>query len=68
MALIHSQQLNPCTCGSKELPVLDSDDMVPSWNVACHDCGKYHHDEKWTFVGAVREWNKNNPITPKGTK
>ena len=65
--LIHSETLNPCSCGSKKTPDLDSDDMVPSWAVQCLDCGKFVHDEKWTMQGAVRKWNEENPVT-KETK
>jgi len=56
-------KMNPCKCGSKKEPNLDSDDMVPCWMVTCLDCGKSHHATygKWTAIKAVEEWNKNNP-------
>ncbi len=60
--LVHSEKLNPCTCGSNKTPDLDSDDMVPCWAVKCFDCGKFIHDENWTMSGAVRDWNKANPL------
>jgi hypothetical protein len=60
--LIHSQKLNPCKCGSKKQPDLDSDDMIPCWGVRCYDCGQFQHDYDWTMVGAVNTWNKQNPV------
>ncbi len=62
MSLIHSEILNPCKCGSKKKPDLDSDDMCPSWAVQCYDCKQFQHGKNWTMKGAVDEWNKNNPI------
>jgi len=59
----HSEKLNPCKCGSKKFPDLDSDDMIPCWSVDCHDCGQSQHDNNWTFKGAIEKWNKENPIT-----
>lgn len=61
--LIHSEELNPCKCGSKKTPDLDSDDMVPCWGVRCYDCGQFQHGDKWTLSGAVKKWNAENPIT-----
>lgn len=60
--MIHSEKLNPCKCGSKKTPDLDSDDMVPCWGVRCYDCGQFQHDKNWTMTGAVKTWNKENPI------
>ena len=59
---IHSEQLNPCKCGSKKQPDLDSDDMVPCWSVRCHDCGKNLSHHNWSMSGAVKVWNEQNPI------
>lgn len=59
--LIHSEKLNPCKCGSKKAPDLDSDDMFPSWAVQCYDCKKFVHDDNWTMAGAVKKWNLLNP-------
>ena len=59
--LIHSEKLNPCKCGSSQKPVLDSDDMVPSWAVQCPVCKQFRHDKNWTIGGAVDKWNKENP-------
>lgn len=59
--LIHSETLNPCKCGSKKKPDLDSDDMVPCWAVQCLDCGQLRHDKNWSMHGAVKIWNENNP-------
>lgn len=53
-------ELNPCKCGSKKNPHLDSDDMVPTWAVTCYDCGQYQHGENWTLRGAITTWNKEN--------
>lgn len=57
---IHSKKLNNCNCGSKSLPILDSDDFVPCWNVTCENCHKIYHSEDWSLNGAVRVWNENN--------
>ena len=65
MPLIHSQKLNPCKCGSKKTPDLDSDDFIPTWAVQCFDCGQFQHSAGWTFGGAVDKWNEENPITEK---
>jgi hypothetical protein len=59
---IHNQKLNPCKCGSKKEPNLDSDDYVPCWSVFCPDCKQNIHDDNWTMTGAVNEWNKINKI------
>ena len=59
---IHSEKLNPCKCGSKKTPDLDSDDMLPCWSVFCCDCKQNQHDSNWTMEGAVKIWNANNPI------
>lgn len=61
--LIHSEKLNPCKCGSKKKPDLDSDDMVPSWIAQCYDCGQKQYGKNWTFGEAVYKWNKENPVT-----
>lgn len=61
--LIHSEKLNPCKCGSKKTPDLDSDDMVPCWAVQCYDCGQSQHGSNWTMHEAVDKWNKENPVT-----
>lgn len=60
--LHHSEKFNPCKCGSKETPNLDSDDMVPCWAVNCYHCGQFQNDKNWTFSGAVQTWNKENPL------
>jgi hypothetical protein len=60
--LVHSEKLNPCKCGSKKKPDLDSDDMVPCWAVRCYDCRQLVHDKDWTMSGAVEAWNNANPI------
>jgi hypothetical protein len=60
--LVHSETLNPCKCGSKKKPDLDSDDMVPCWAVHCHDCHQMQYGQDWTFNGAVKKWNAENPI------
>ena len=62
--LVHSEKIkiNPCKCGSKKKPDIDSDDMVPCWAVQCYDCRQFVHDSNWTMSGAIREWNKANPI------
>ena len=62
MSLVHSEKINPCKCGSKKKPDLDSDDMVPSWMVQCYDCGEKAYDKNWTMQGAVKKWNEQNPI------
>lgn len=62
MPLVHSEPLNPCKCGSKKQPDLDSDDMVPSWMVQCFDCGQKQHANNWNMVGAINKWNKENPL------
>ena len=54
--------LNPCKCGSKKSPNIDSDDMVPCWGVSCYSCKQFQHGESWTYNGAVRKWNDENPI------
>lgn len=59
---IHHEKLNPCKCGSKKKPDLDSDDMVPCWGVTCFDCGQFAHARDWSMRGAVEAWNKANPI------
>lgn len=41
---------------------MDSDDMVPCWAVQCYDCGQFQHDNNWTFSGAVKKWNNENPL------
>jgi hypothetical protein len=63
--LIHSEKLNPCKCGSNKIPDLDSDDMVPCWAVQCYDCGQFQHGDNWTMNGAVKKWNKENPLKTK---
>jgi hypothetical protein len=60
--LHHSEKLNPCKCGSKITPDLDSDDMVPCWAVNCYSCGQMQHGENWTMKGAVKKWNEENPV------
>ncbi len=60
--LIHSEILNPCKCGSKTKPDLDSDDMIPSWAVQCYDCGQYQSHPNNTMRGAVIVWNKENQL------
>ncbi len=67
MPLIHSHQLNPCKCGSKRTPDLDSDDMMPSWAVQCHDCNQFQHGPNWSCSGAVKAWNDANPVLVVGT-
>lgn len=59
---IHSEKLNPCKCGSKKTPDLDSDDMHPSWAVNCYDCGQFCHGPNWDLAGAVKDWNSKNPV------
>jgi hypothetical protein len=59
---IHSQKLNPCKCGSKKTPDLDSDDMVPCWAVQCYDCKQFVHSGDWSLGGAVRKWNQENIV------
>lgn len=63
--LVHSRVLNPCKCGSKKKPNLDSDDMIPCWAVECFDCGQFQHATNWDIDGAVLVWNEKNPITPE---
>ena len=58
--LRHNEILNPCKCGSKQKPLLDSDDMVPCWTVYCRDCKQDVHDPNWTLDGAVITWNDIN--------
>ena len=58
---VHNQELNPCKCGSKEKPDLDSDDMVPTWNVYCPVCGQTQNAENWSLEGACVVWNRENP-------
>jgi len=58
----HSEKLNPCKCGSKKRPDLDSDDLVPCWSVFCHDCKKNIHDQNYTMGGAIKKWNEENPL------
>ena len=60
--LIHSYTLNPCKCGSKKKPDLDSDDMIPSWAVTCYDCKQFQHGPKWKASEAVAKWNLENPL------
>ena len=57
-------KLNPCKCGSKKEPDLDSDDMIPCWMARCFDCNQAHHNEgsNWTMIGAVKKWNKENTL------
>lgn len=62
---IHNFKLNPCKCGCKNVPDLDSDDMHPSWAVQCYACGQMQHDTRWTLKGAVEEWNKANQLLPE---
>ncbi len=57
---IHNQKLNPCKCGSKKQPLLDSDDFTPCWLVRCRDCGQVQNGIKWTLEGAVKKWNEEN--------
>lgn len=59
---IHTEKLNPCKCGSKRKPTLDSDDMIPCWTVQCYKCGQSQHDSNWSMHGAVSAWNIANPI------
>ena len=59
---IHSYGLNPCKCGSTKKPRLDSDDMLPCWQVDCDDCGQSQHGINWSMGGAVEKWNAENPI------
>jgi len=68
MPFIHSEKLNPCKCGCRVPPDLDSDDMFPSWAVQCYSCKQIQHDKDWTLSGAVREWNRVNPIKNEETK
>jgi len=60
--LVHSEKLNPCKCGSKNTPDLDSDDMVASWGVKCYDCGQFQSAYDWSMQGAVNTWNRENPV------
>lgn len=60
--LHHSEKLNPCKCGSKTTPDLDSDDMVPCWAVTCYTCGQSQHGPNWRMGEAVVKWNKENPV------
>jgi hypothetical protein len=64
MAFIHNYELNPCKCGTKQKPDLDSDDMFPCWMVQCFKCNQKCHsdDDQWTLPKAVNKWNKENPI------
>jgi hypothetical protein len=57
-------EINPCKCGSKNTPDLNSDDMIPCWMVKCLECKQSHHSEssKWTRTGAIVKWNKENPL------
>ena len=59
---VHNEVINPCVCGSSKTPDLDSDDMVPTWGVKCHECKQFHHDRDWSYDGAILEWNKHNQI------
>ncbi len=54
---------NPCRCGSDKTPIADSDDMVPCWTIECPDCNQsqYSEGERWTLIGALNKWNKENP-------
>tara|TARA_R110000796_G_scaffold146955_1_gene263681 strand:- start:1594 stop:1773 length:180 start_codon:yes stop_codon:yes gene_type:complete len=58
-------EINPCKCGSKDAPEIDSDDMIPCWMVICLDCNQSQHSEatNWSYNGAINKWNKENPIT-----
>jgi hypothetical protein len=60
--LIHNQTINPCKCGSKDIPVLDSDDMIPSWGVKCYDCQQFQYNDWNSAESAVGKWNKENPL------
>jgi len=60
--LIHSENLNPCKCGSKKTPDLDSDDFIPCWGVRCFDCGQFCHGDDWSMKKAVSVWNKENAL------
>lgn len=46
----HSENLNPCKCGSTKTPTLDSDDMFPCWAVDCYDCGQSQHGKNWDLM------------------
>jgi hypothetical protein len=59
------EDVNPCKCGSKRKPHLDSDDMIPCWAVECFDCKQFQHAESWSMNGAIYVWNENNPKTPE---
>ena len=62
MSLVHSEKINPCSCGSTNKPDLDSDDMIPCWAVQCYDCGQFQSSPNWSLQGAVEKWNSVNPI------
>lgn len=62
---VHSEKLNPCKCGSKKTPDLDSDDVVPCWGVKCYDCGQFQNSSNWSMAGAVKVWNLENPVKPE---
>ncbi len=59
--LHHSYKINACKCGSEQMPVLDSDDMIPCWGVRCSDCNQFQHGKDWDSNGAVKKWNEENP-------
>jgi hypothetical protein len=66
--LVHSEVINPCKCGTKQKPNLDSDDMVPCWAVQCYKCGQFQNASNWSMQGAVNTWNKANPIKKENEK
>lgn len=45
--------INPCKCGSKYTPTLNSDDMIPSWFVKCYDCQQFQYDDWHSAVSAT---------------
>ena len=57
------ENINPCKCGSKNKPILDSDDFVPCWSIYCRDCKQDLHSENYSHDGAIIVWNKENPKT-----
>jgi hypothetical protein len=59
---VHTLKINPCKCGSKKTPDLDSADMVPCWGINCYDCGQFQHGPNWKMNEAVNKWNEENPI------
>jgi hypothetical protein len=60
--LIHNYTINPCKCGSKKIPVLDSDDMIPTWAVKCYECQQLQYNDWNSAASAVNKWNKENPL------